>query len=983
MFTLLLRKMRNTKWMVFCLLIGCIMACAMMATIPIYMNASLQRMLVKDLETFQQTYEIYPGMYNTKYSLNMSLPPEGQRELIEATEEAIDKSFEQLDVEATNKRFVSDDYLYAANFATEAGGDTVKMHLGAMSGLADNVTITQGRCFTPGKNSNGAYEVIATERAMKVTGIAVGGSYELANIFDPSSPKIRIEVTGVFEPKEGCEAYWAEGLGGYVSSVLTDYDTYMGEMLDTGALHTSQYVNNYAIDYNKLDMTRLDSFTEKIEEQTLAYKEVKVSFSMPAKEIIEDYADRASKLKLVLWLLQIPIMLMILFYLFMVAQLNVEQEKNEIAVFKSRGASRGQVMLIYALESVVIGVIAALAAPFAGLLLCRILGASNGFLEFVNRSAIPARLSIEAFIYSFVASAVFFATTMLPIFPATKETIVGHKQSKAKKRKLALWEKTGLDVILLGGSLGWLYYYKKEQAQLLSEGLTDTTATVNPMLFVASTAFILGCGLLIIRLYPFVIRLIAFAGKRFWPPSVHVSLNNIGRSTGGREKFLILFLVLTVSLGLFFANTARALNRSASDQINYSVGTDVKLAETWKNNNVSAPAAIQSQNGAGPGAAASIEVEEEEVDASTLSYEEPDFTRFEKLEGVESAARVFVKEGVTFSSSKMRVPKKNSSKEERSRDDFMNGDSRTITGSAKDVTLMTVQPGEFSKVVWTTPRLFPTHINNYLNALSDFTSGVILSTSFRDTYGLSLGDTVNVKWGSNSEFTATVLAFVDCWPSIQPYEKTDSGEYRDFAVMNFDYVRVATNVEPYEVWLKLKDGTKTEDFYSALEAANIKCSTLEVASQQVIQKKNDPMLQGMNGALTLGFIIIMIMCIIGFLIYWIISIRSRTLQFGILRAMGMKFREIIAMLVTEQILVSGAAIVLSFVVGAYASDLFVPLFQSFMQAGAYPEFAVIPERGDYIKIYAALGAMLLFCFIVLGRIIASINISKALKLGED
>ena len=143
------------------------------------------------------------------------------------------------------------------------------------------------------------------------------------------------------------------------------------------------------------------------------------------------------------------------------------------------------------------------------------------------------------------------------------------------------------------------------------------------------------------------------------------------------------------------------------------------------------------------------------------------------------------------------------------------------------------------------------------------------------------------------------------------------------------------------------------------------------------------MLQGMNGALTLGFIIIMIMCIIGFLIYWIISIRSRTLQFGILRAMGMKFREIIAMLITEQVLVSGAAIVLSFVVGSIASELFVPLFQSFMQSGAYPEFAVIPERGDYLKIYAALGAMLLFCFAVLGRLISNINISKALKLGED
>ena len=985
MFTLLLRKMRNTKWMVFCLLIGCIMACAMMATIPIYMNASLQRMLVKDLETFQQSYEIYPGMYNTKYALNMSLNAEGQRKLIEATEKAIDESFEELDVKATNKKFVSDDYLYAANFATEAGGDTVKMHLGAMSDIADNVNITQGRMFKPGKNSNGAYEVIATERAMKVTGIAVGGSYELANIFEPDNGSIRVEVTGVFEPKEGCEAYWAEGLDGYVSSVITDYDTYLGEMLDTGALHTSQFVDNYAIDYTRLDMTRLDSFIEDINAQIESYKEVKISFSMPAKSIIEDYASRASQLKLVLWLLQIPIMLMILFYLFMVAQLNVEQEKNEIAVFKSRGASRGQIMLMYALESLVIGVVSAVAAPFAGLLLCRILGASNGFLEFVNRSAIPARLSLEAFIYSFIASAVFFATTMLPIFPATKETIVGHKQSKAKKRKLALWEKTGLDIILLGGSIAWLYFYKRQQAQLLSEGVTETTATVNPMLFVASTAFILGCGLLIIRLYPFVIRLIAFAGKRFWPPSVHVSLNNIGRSSTGREKFLILFLVLTVSLGLFFANTARALNRSATDQINYAIGTDVKLAEAWRNNNVSAPAAIQSQSAGGPGASAEISVEEEEVDASTLSYEEPDFTRYEKLEGVEAAAKVFVKESVTISSDKMKVPKKTTyrDKDERDRADFMNMNDSSSSKSAKDVTLMTIDPGEFSKVVWTTPRLFPTHINNYLNALADFNSGVILSSQFRDTYGLKLGDTVSCKWGSNSEFEVTILAFVDCWPSIQPYEKTDSGQYRDFAIMNFDFVRVATNVEPYEVWLKLKDGTKTEDFYKALENADIKCTTLEVASQQMIQKKNDPMLQGMNGALTLGFIIIMIMCIIGFLIYWILSIRSRTLQFGILRAMGMKFREIIAMLITEQVLVSGAAIVLAFVVGSYASDLFVPLFQSFMQAGAYPDFAVIPDRGDYLKIYAALGAMLLFCFIVLGRLIAGINISKALKLGED
>ena len=42
--------MRNTKWMVLCLFIGFLLAAGMMSTIPIYMDASLQRMLIKDMD---------------------------------------------------------------------------------------------------------------------------------------------------------------------------------------------------------------------------------------------------------------------------------------------------------------------------------------------------------------------------------------------------------------------------------------------------------------------------------------------------------------------------------------------------------------------------------------------------------------------------------------------------------------------------------------------------------------------------------------------------------------------------------------------------------------------------------------------------------------------------------------------------------------------------------------------------------------------
>ena len=52
MFTLLFRKMRKTKWMVLCLFIGFLMAAGMMSTVPIYMDASLQRTLIKDMEAY-------------------------------------------------------------------------------------------------------------------------------------------------------------------------------------------------------------------------------------------------------------------------------------------------------------------------------------------------------------------------------------------------------------------------------------------------------------------------------------------------------------------------------------------------------------------------------------------------------------------------------------------------------------------------------------------------------------------------------------------------------------------------------------------------------------------------------------------------------------------------------------------------------------------------------------------------------------------
>ena len=60
------RKMLSNKWMVTCLLIGFILAVAMVSSIPMYTDGILQRMLTKDLEMYPTTSGNHPARSHIK-----------------------------------------------------------------------------------------------------------------------------------------------------------------------------------------------------------------------------------------------------------------------------------------------------------------------------------------------------------------------------------------------------------------------------------------------------------------------------------------------------------------------------------------------------------------------------------------------------------------------------------------------------------------------------------------------------------------------------------------------------------------------------------------------------------------------------------------------------------------------------------------------------------------------------------------------------
>lgn len=949
MFTLLFRKMCKTKWMVLCLFIGFLMAAGMMSAVPIYMDASLQRMLIKDMEAYQLSTGEFPGVYSVSKTIGAGTSTAEQRALIEELPALVREQVGAVKIPiGSSKTVVYDNLQYLFNGTNKGVAASSRVKLAAMTELSEHIVLKSGRMYCAGGIAeDGVYEVIASETALKTLEAVLNGEYEVRSV-DTGREPIRVRIVGVYEQSDPNDIYWSETMDRYVNALVTDYGCFSERLLGGGYAQLTDIMINYALAYQSMDMNDLPAVTAALSEDFTEYAALGYTFKMGIFDILEEYAAEAEKLTGILWTLQIPTMVMIAFYLFMVSQLNVEQEKNEIAIFKSRGASSKQIFFLYAAEAGILGLVTLITAPLLGLLLCRFLGVSNGFLEFVNRTGIAAKITGTAVLYALLAVVVFFLTTMIPIIPASKLSIVEYKQSQTKVVKAALWEKCCVDLLLIAA--GVVFYGIYTANEVIPK---ESTGEINPLFFIFSTCLVMGLGLLFIRIYPYFLRGVYNVFRPLWSPAQYMAITSVSRAQGGKIRFLMLFLIVTFSLGIFSANTARTINDQKEDRINYATGAQIRLKEYW------------------------LETTTSDESMTVTGYMERDFGRFEELEGVETATRVLIN-----SSAKVTVGK------------------TTENG----VTLMAVEPYKFAHTAWFRGDLLPVHWWNYCGALQEYPAGVIISRALAEKYELELGDTIEAKWSGNDKISTTVIAVVDYWPGINPNEAnrtasslgeerrareeedepSDSYAVKCFIVMNYNYIYNLTDMEPYEVWLKLSDGATSEALYRDISEKRIPIESITDASQLLIREKNQPQLQGMNGALTMSFVIIMVMTVIGFLIYWILSIRSRTLQFGILRAMGVTFKEIIGIIGYEQILVSGVSIAMSFLIGGVVSDLFVPLFRSmYRPADQVPPFRVAAAQSDYLKIYILIVLMLGGGFAILGRLIKKININKALKLGED
>lgn len=952
------RKMFNNRWLVMAILIGLVISVALVSSMPIYVEGVLQRLLTGDMEALQNDTGYYPGRFLYKGDLYNMLGKDKRFELYNQLNAYMAKDVPPL-LGVPYKAYVqSVEIGFMSMLPDGYKGDPEKQRrvvaLGAKADLQQHISIVDGRMPSP-EPVGGVYEALVTEAALNKFQTVLGKTFVVTNGFDEDMKPIKVKPVGVFKPKDEHDLYWFENMSSYNETMLIDYDLFKRDFMSKDAFYITTGQWYYALDYRQFSLENIHHLLDGY--NIISKKLVFPGFSLhvPAISTLESYFQKERELRTLLWAMNLPVILMLCFYVFMTSSFKVNKEKNEIAVLQSRGADRWSITFQYLIEGVLLAAAAVILGPPLGLLLCKILGASNGFLEFVQRKALPLKMIPLAYKYAAVAAAVFVATMLIPVYFAGGVTIVNRKQEMARQIKAPAWQRYFVDIILLAISAYGLYTYHLRQQNLKLTSAEASQLQIEPLLFIASTLFVLGLGLLLIRIVPLLIRVIYIIGNKLWSPSLYATMLRVGRSSY-QYQFLMIFLIMTIATGIFSANAARTINSNAEEKIRYANGADIVIQGKWINN---AP----SSSGMDPFA----QQQQVEVTKKPIQYIEPPFEPYTKLPGIQEATKVFAKDKIAI----------------RFNNEVISGNSR----------FMAIVPDEFGRIAWFRPSIMPPyHWFNYLNLLAKEPSSALISRSLSEAYGIKRGDYISVSWEDQNDLQLVVFGIIDYWPTWNPNPPTgteidpENPHKNDpfLVVGNLSYFQYNSPIQPYQVWLKKKPDATSAQIYNGIKESKLAIENMVDTEQQLIKLKNDPFQLGINGTLTLNFIISMVISLLGFILYWIISLSNRTFEFGVLRAIGISFKELVGMMIWEQLLSSGVAMIAGIIVGQITSTLFVPLFQiTYSAVEQVPPFHVVSLAADQIKVYAVMGGMLMMGVVVLAILLARLRINEALKLGEE
>lgn len=731
---------------------------------------------------------------------------------------------------------------------------------------------------------------------------------------------ILLRVAGIWEPANAEDSAWFYAPDAFDTVMLLPEASF-AELLNAQALPVDQVVWFIQMRATGLTPTQAAPLLRRLE--TLGSR---VAGWLPGTRIeqgpitpLTSYRQLATALLLQLGVLAVAPLALAALFLVLVAGALARRQQGEVALLKTRGVRSSQILGFDVTVWLLLGAVALMAGMLLGTVGARLLGRVRSFLIFDDAPPLVLSWSGTAVLFGLAALGVGLLAALLPAWRATRRTLLQEQRQQSRVERPPFWQRTYLDLVLLALGAYGLFTANTDTGG----GYTDPLRVLLPLVLT------LGFALLVVRLLPPLFAVGATLAFRTRSIVALIVLRTLARQPG-TYRSVVLLLIVTISIATVSAALARTLDAELATAIAYQVGTDTQLIETGE--------------------------QQQQESGETLPPGEARFlfvpvSAHRDVPGVRAAARV-------------------------GRFDA----TLQLGGAAQPVQLIGIDRHDFADVArWNSTWAGGQTLNPLLNQLATRPQAVIVSRAVAER-GVRVGDPIAldvIVLGERRPVRGQVAAVVDLWPGVYP-------EDRPFVIANLTALFEQLGDQyPYDVWITRDPAVPLDEVVSGVRRLGVLLVDARDHDMLLAQATTEPRRQGLFGMLSLGFGAAALLTLIGFVLIALLNARQRTIELGVMAAIGLRREGLVAALALEQGLLVCVGAISGGAIGSRVAALTVPLLR--VGVGPYPGTPPTPPvaGGDAtLLIYAAGGAALLLAVLALALAAAKLQLTQAVRLGD-
>jgi ABC-type antimicrobial peptide transport system permease subunit len=656
-------------------------------------------------------------------------------------------------------------------------------------------------------------------------------------------------------------------------------------------------------------------------------------------------------------LLAAQIVSLILFFISVMTGALVERQHMDIAVMRSRGASRLQVLGSLSMQGIGLCLVAGLIAPVLSVGLVYLLtpfflsASSLDALNVLTRSPWLAIGSVEQ--YNLIAIAVTLLTMIVSFYLAVRANIVTQRREEARSTQKPLWLRLRLDLIIAALAIaGYGLALSVESTEQLLNAQSQELVSA-PLELLAPLLLLLAAILLFLRLFPYLLHLLARQMQRRRDISSMLALAQMER-TPRQAIRMTLLLGLATAFAIFSLIFAASQNQRAQDIAAYQAGSDFSgyLSQVYGNTNNTTDTLAQTT------------------------------AHYRQIKGVTSVSVGYINTAYFFVS---------------------NGSGADY---AYETDLRAVDADTFAQTaIWTRQDsnqalsdLMAQLVATRKQALAQNEVPAIVVASTWQALGLHAGMTFHLGDSSGNPNSITYEAIAEV-THIPPADDTTQGallvDYQTLAAVSANN---ALPLLPDYLWLR-STGNQTDIAHirQVLNKPNFTLTNL--LDQQELTEINaaNPLSLDLIAIMSMGVATTLLLALLANVLLPLLSVRTRLTSFAVLRALGTEPAEVTRILTWEQGIILASSVLLGLLFGTLLAFTAVqPLVFTGVTASSevsasgnliYSLQTIIPVA---IVIPTSLGIALLvllaICLLALGimtRLAQRPLMAQVLRINED